>query len=561
MDGTMRRRTRPVLLCLVSGISLTIVTYAREQGGPQTAHDHGVAEHFGSVQFETSCSAAVQPQFDRAVAMLHSFFYPETEKAFQAIADREPSCAMAYWGLAISKRPNPLTAPFAPALLTGGWEATQNARAAGPKTARERDWIEALAPFFDGHDTVDQTTRTRRYSAAMEALHAKYPNDSEAAVFYALSLLEAVDLTDTTYRGQLKAAAILERLQQRLPNHPGIVHYLIHSYDYAPIAAKGLPAARRYATLAPSAPHALHMPSHIFSTLGMWQDAIQTNLVADRANIAYAAASNPKAAANTPAIISRYHALDFLTYAYLQLAQDRQAKAIVDQRNTIATMAPEERITAHTAYAAIPVRYAIERGAWQEAAGLEPTRTPFKEAEAIIWFGRVVGASRGGDHAAAKRDLAHLSRLRQELARPGGDPYWAEQVGIQETAALAWVALGESRVDEAIAAMQKAADWEDRTEKHIAMENRLWPMRELLGELLIEAGKPREALQHFERSLRTVPNRFRSLAGAARAASDVGNRRLAESYYRKLLALAANAEGERPELVAARKFLGSRIRQ
>jgi tetratricopeptide (TPR) repeat protein len=547
-----------VLLCVLAGISLTIAAHAREQGAPQAGHDHAAAEHFGSVHFETSCSAAVQPQFDRAVAMLHSFFYPETEKAFQAIVDREPSCGMAYWGMAISTRPNPLTAPFAPALLTRGWDAIQKARAAVPRTARERDWIEALAPFFDGHDTVDQRTRTRRYAAAMEALHAKYPNDSEAAVFYALSLLEAVDLTDTTYKGQLKAAALLERWQRRQPDHPGIIHYLIHSYDYAPIAAKGLPAARRYATLAPSAPHALHMPSHIFSTLGMWQDAIQTNLVADRANISYAATTNPKAAANTPAIISRYHALDFLTYAYLQLAQDRQAKAIVDQRNTLPAMPSEERITAHTAYAAIPVRYAIERGAWKEAAAIEPIRTPFKEAEAIVWFGRVIGAARSGDSAAATRDLAQLSRLRQELSSPAGDPYWAEQVGIQETAARAWVALSESHVNDAVAAMQKAADWEERTEKHVAMENRLWPMRELLGELLIEAGRPRDALREFERSLRTVPNRFRSLAGAARAASDSSNRSLAASYYRKLLALAGSAEGERPELVAARQFLASR---
>ena len=546
------------LLSVLAGFGLTIAAHAREQGAPQAGHDHAAAEHFGSVHFETSCSAAVQPQFDRAVAMLHSFFYPETEKAFQAIVDREPSCAMAYWGLAISTRPNPLTAPFAPALLTRGWDAIQKARAAVPGTARERDWIEALAPFFDGHDTVDQRTRTRRYSAAMEALHAKYPNDSEAAVFYALSLLEAVDLTDTTYKGQLKAAALLERWRRRQPDHPGIVHYLIHSYDYAPIAAKGLPAARRYATLAPSAPHALHMPSHIFSTLGMWQEAIQTNLVADRANISYAATANPKAAANTQAIISRYHALDFLTYAYLQLAQDRQAKAIVDQRNTLPAMPSEERITAHTAYAAIPVRHAIERGAWKEAAALEPIRTPFKEAEAIVWFGRVIGAARSGDSAAATRDLGQLSRLRQELSTPAGDPYWAEQVGIQETAAIAWVALSESRVNDAVAPMRKAADWEERTEKHVAMENRLWPMRELLGELLIEAGRPRDALREFERSLRAVPNRFRSLAGAARAASASSNRSLAASYYRQLLALAANAESERPELGAARQFLASR---
>ena len=554
----MRRATTRAVLSALCAVCLTIATSGREQGAAQATHDHAAGEHFGSVHFATSCTAAVQPEFDRAVAMLHSFFYPETEKAFQTIADREPSCAMAYWGIAISTRPNPLTPPFAPALLARGWQAIEKARAANPKTARERDWIDALAPFFDGHDTVDQRTRTRRYAAAMTALHAKYPADSEVAAFYALSLLEAVDLTDTTYRDQLKAAALLERWHRRQLDHPGIVHYLIHAYDYAPIAAKGLPAARRYAKLAPSAPHALHMPSHIFSTLGMWPDAITTNLVADRANISYATTSNAAAAANTPAITSRYHALDFLTYAYLQLAQDRQAKSILDQRNTIPVMPAEERITAHTAYAAIPVRYAIERGAWKEAAAIDPIRTPYKEAEAIIWFGRAIGAARSGDAVAAKRDLAQLSRLHQELSVPSADPYWAEQVGIQEMAASAWLALAESRSDDAVAAMRTAADREERTEKHVAMENRLWPMRELLGELLLEAGRPRDALREFERALRTVPNRFRSLAGAARASAELRNSRLAASYYRKLSTLAAVADSDRPEITAARQFLAGR---
>ena len=223
---------------------------------------------FGRVHFATSCSPAVQESFDRAVAMLHSFFYPETEKAFRAVVDQDPLCAMGYWGLAISQRPNPLTAPFPPALLKLGWENIEKARAVKPPTPRERDWIDAMATFFQDYDTIDQRTRSARYEAAMARLHDQYPDDSEAAIFYALSLLEAVDLTDKTYAKQLKAAALLEALQNTQPEHPGIPHYLIHSYDYAPIARRGLPAARRYAALATSAPHALHMPSHTFSTLG-----------------------------------------------------------------------------------------------------------------------------------------------------------------------------------------------------------------------------------------------------------------------------------------------------
>src|SRR5262249_51156138 len=244
---------------------------------------HNFTNDFGKVHFAISCSPAAQQQFDRAVAMLHSFLYPETEKAFQSVAQQELSCAMAYWGVAISQRPNPLTAPFAPTLLKQGWEAIQKARAAAPATQRERDWIEALAMFFQDYDTVDQRTRSARYEVAMERLYDRYATDTEAAPLHALAVLEAVDLTEKKYSKQLKSAEILERLQKTQPDHPGVVHYLIHSYDYAPIASKGLPAARRYAALAPSAPHALHMPSHIFSTLGMWQDAIRSNLAADAA--------------------------------------------------------------------------------------------------------------------------------------------------------------------------------------------------------------------------------------------------------------------------------------
>jgi hypothetical protein len=516
---------------------------------------HNIASDFGKVHFAVSCSPAAQQQFDRAVAMLHSFFYPETEKAFQAIAQQEPSCAMAYWGIAISQRPNPLTAPFAPALLKQGWEAVQKARAAAPATQRERDWIEALGVFFQDYDTVDQRTRSARYESAMARLRNRYSGDTEAAAFYALALLEAVDLTDKKYSNQLKAAEILERLQKTQPGHPGVVHYLIHSYDYAPIASKGLPAARRYATLAPSAPHALHMPSHIFSTLGMWQDAIRSNLAADAANRAYAASTNPAAAANPATIAARYHNLDFLANAYLQLGQDQSAKAVVNERNSIGALPAGAGLTSQTGFAAIAVRYAFERGAWKEAAMLAALNTPFKQAEAIIWFARAVGAARSGDVAGGRQNLAQISRLQKELVSTG-DPYWAEQVGIQEKAASAWIAFAENSSSQAIALMRQAADLEDRSEKHIAMENRLSPVREMLGELLLASHKPAEALREFERSLRVVPNRFRSLAGAGQAAAQSGNRKLAESFYKQLLAMAANAEVERPAITAARAFLG-----
>ena len=548
----MIRANRPQWAGAIAAVSILVVLGYGLAAAQDHAHDSGGT--FGTVHFETSCNASVQAEFDRAVAMLHSFFYPETEKAFRAIAEREPACAMAYWGVAISQRPNPLTAPFPPQLLQQGWEAIQRARAANASTQRERDWIEALAPFYEGHATIDQQTRTQRYADAMGRLHERYPADSEAAVFYALALLEAVDLSDKTYASQLKAAAILEGLQKSQPNHPGIVHYIIHAYDYAPIANKGLPAARSYAALAPSAPHALHMPSHIFSTLGMWQDAISANLAADQAARNYAASTSATAKANPASVPGRYHALDFLVNAYLQIAQDRRAKAILDERNSPGATSSGGSITAHTGFAAIPVRYALDRHAWAEAAAIPPMQTTFKQAEAIVAFGRSLGAARTGNLGQAREDLAHITRLRQALAAEG-DPYWAEQVGIQEAAASAWIALAEKDTARALAAMGDAASREDRSEKHVAMENRLSPMRELLGEMLLEAGRPADALREFERSLQTIPGRFRSIAGAADAASRSGNRAAATTYYRQLIALTSEADSERPAVTAARAFL------
>jgi len=548
----MIRANRPQWAGAIAAVSILVVLGYGQAAAQDHAHDSGGT--FGTVHFETSCNASVQAEFDRAVAMLHSFFYPETEKAFRAIAEREPACAMAYWGVAISQRPNPLTAPFPPQLLQQGWEAIQRARAANARTQRERDWIEALAPFYEGHATIDQQTRTQRYADAMGRLHERYPADSEAAVFYALALLEAVDLSDKTYASQLKAAAILEGLQKSQPNHPGIVHYIIHAYDYAPIANKGLPAARSYAALAPSAPHALHMPSHIFSTLGMWQDAISANLAADQAARNYAASTSATAKANPASVPGRYHALDFLVNAYLQIAQDRRAKAILDERNSPGATSSGGSITAHTGFAAIPVRYALDRHAWAEAAAIPPMQTTFKQAEAIVAFGRSLGAARTGNLGQAREDLAHITRLRQALAAEG-DPYWAEQIGIQEAAATAWIALAEKDTARALAAMGDAASREDRSEKHVAMENRLSPMRELLGEMLLEAGRPADALREFERSLQTIPGRFRSIAGAADAASRSGNRAAATTYYRQLIALTSEADSERPAVTAARAFL------
>jgi tetratricopeptide (TPR) repeat protein len=539
------------LLCIMGVQLATAPAFAQNEHA-----DHAASEHLGTVHFPISCSPESQRQFDRAVAMLHSFYYPETIKAFTAIATAEPSCAMAYWGVAISQRPNPLVAPFPPEVLQQGLAAIEKARAAHATTQRERDWIDALAVFFQDYDTIDQKTRTAAYEAAMARLHESYPRDTEASVFYALALNEAVDLMDKSYSRQLKAAAILEGVQRQLPDHPGIPHYLIHSYDYAPIATKGLPAARRYAGLAPSSPHALHMPSHIFSTLGMWQDAIRSDLASVDAFDALGAHADPTASVNGTPNPLAFHSLDFLTNAYLQLGQDQRAKAIVDARDSMSGYPASIRYSGHTAFAAIPVRYAIERSAWAEAAVLQPALTPYPQAESITWFGRALGAARSGDLAGARLDLGEIARLRDQLAS-AHDSYWTEQLDIQRKAAGAWIEFGEKKVDEAIESMREAADREDRTEKHVAMENRLSPMRELLGELLLEANRPSEAAHEFELSLRVAPNRFRSLAGAAQAADMSGDRARARIYYRQLVALARDTDTERPALTRARKFLAT----
>src|SRR4051812_19622679 len=514
-------------------------------------------ERLGEVSLLISCSPAAQQQFNRAVAMQHSFFFPETVKAFTAIAEKEPSCAMAYWGIAISQRPNPLVGPFPGDILKRGWEAVEKARAASQKTEREIAWIEALAAYYQDYANVPQQRRTANYEAAMARLSARYPDDAEAAIFYALALNEAADPADKTYAKQLKAADILEQLESKYPSHPGIAHYIIHSYDYPELAMRGVLAAARCARLAPSAPHALHMPSHIYSTLGMWQEVVSSDRAADDETIAYTARVDPQAAADPAKNPGRYHFLDFLTNGYLQLGQDQQAKRIVDGRNSVAEYPAGFRYSGHTAFAAIPVRYAFERAAWSEAAALAIPRTPFAQAEAIAWFGRAIGAARSGDLTKAKEAIDQLRVLRDRLAQ-ANDAYWTGQVVIQEQAAGAWLALAEGRKGDAIAAMRQAADLEDRSGKHVAMENRLSPIRELHGELLLEANEPAQALKEFETSLRNNPNRYRSFAGAAKAAERAGDRAQAQSYYEKLVALAAQADGGRPDLVAAKRYLAGK---
>jgi len=516
-----------------------------------SAHDDETkarGEKLGRVVFKTSCSPEAQKQFERALAMQHSFFFPETVKAFTAIPETDPSCAIAYWGIAISQRPNPLVPPFPAEALKKGLEAIEKGESIGAKTQRERDWLAALKAFYKDYETVDQDTRTKNYEKAMEALVQKYPDDVEAKVFYALALNETFDHKNMD--PLLKAIAILEPIDKKYPDHPGVTHYLIHSYDFAPLANRGVPVANKYARIAPAAPHAQHMPSHIYSMVGMWEQSIISNQRAIAVSADYATrAKLDGVLAGVP------HGYDFMSYAYLQLGQDAKARALLEPVAAITkTIGP--RIAAATAQNAVPARYVLERQDWQAAAQLKPVGTGLPAAEAITHFARAIGAARSGAPAAAQADVDTLKDLRDQLEK-ANQGYWAGQVEIQVLGAQAWTEQATGNRDEALKLMRAAADLEDSSEKHVAMENRLYPMRELLADMLMAQNQPKAALTEYEASMKNSPMRLRGFYGAAKAADAVGDTKKARDYFDKLARLTRNAESDRPELQEARKRVAS----
>jgi hypothetical protein len=509
----------------------------------------GRTERYGVVNFPVSCNSEAQQRFNRAATMLHSFFYPETIKAFNNVLEADPDCAMAYWGIAISQRPNPLVGPWDNATLKRGLDAITKGKTLA-KTPREKDWLEAMELFFRDYETVDQVTRAKRYASAMEKVYVKYPEDTEAAVFYALALNETADHHDKTYAQQLKAAVILEKIDAQQPDHPGIAHYIIHSYDFEPLAKRGVPAADKYAQIAPSAPHAVHMPSHIYSMLGTWEKSIASNK--DSLAIAKDYAAKHFPGASDP---SEPHLYDFMEYAYLQLGQDREARGVVDDIRAIKKFALV-RSTVDIGVAAVQARYVLERGAWAEAASLIPVTSKFPYAEAVGYFARAVGASRSGALEQARMDIGELQK-REDANRKANLPYWAEQTEVLAKAASAWLARAEGKDAVAQKLMREAADLEDSSEKDVAMENRLFPAREQLGYLLLELNQPQVALQEFETANKHTPQRLRGYYGAAKAAQLSGDREKARTYFARLVALTKNATGDRQEIRDAKAFLGN----
>jgi tetratricopeptide (TPR) repeat protein len=505
------------------------------------------------VDFATSCSPAVQQKFKHAVWTLHSFWYPEALKDFTAVTETEPGCAIGYWGIAMSHW-YPLWYPPSPAALKAGSDAVEKAIAASTKTEREKDYIAAIAAFYRDNNKVDHRTRAVAYEKAMEQVYLRYPEDREAGVFYALALNATALPTDKTFANKRKAAEILDKVWKEQPNHPGVVHYLIHSDDTAKFAQAGLDAAICYAKIAPEVPHALHMPSHIFTRLGLWQQSIDSNVAAHAAAIAYVRKTSAPGAYDGETV----HTMDYLEYAYLQTAQDGPAKAVVDELISFQQSAGANLPMSY-AVAAIPVRFALERRDWQTAATLSPPQIGyplerFPWAGAMISFARSLGLARTGDTAGAEAEIANIKSAEDNL-REAKDAYWANQVEVLRLGAAGILAHVQGDDKKAVELVRAAADLDATMDKHPATPASVLPARELLADLLLELNEPAAALREYKEVLSTDPNRFRSILGEARAAKQSGDTAAAHDAYEKLVALSKSAAPERPELAEAKAYL------
>jgi tetratricopeptide (TPR) repeat protein len=520
--------------------------------GMAQEQQHAGGEKLGTVHFATSCNDVAQKEFDRAVALLHSFQFNRALEGFNAVLGEDATCGIAHWGIALSDWSNPFALGAKDtSQLQAGRESAERGKTVGAKTERERAYIAAVGKLYNDYERTPQGARSIAYRDAMGEVAAKYPEDHEAQIFYALAIAAAEDPADKPYAGRLKAGAILEKLFEEEPTHPGLAHYIIHTYDVPDLAGRALVAAQRYSEIAPDAPHALHMPSHTFTRTGHWQESIESNI---------AAASAARREGQTA---EELHCSDYETYAYLQTGQDAAAKGIV---NSLAEI--ESRFDAKTvisgaggpsagyfALAAIPARYALEREDWKQATQLTLRETPFPYTEAMTWFARGLGAARLGQAATAKESAVALQQIRERLLK-AGENYWALQVQIQETAVEAWAALAAGKKEEALRQMKSAAELEDGTEKSAVTPGPLAPARELLGDMLLEMNEPAQALEQFEATLQREPGRFHALYGAAHAAQVSGNREASQKYFRELLKVCSRADQPgRSELVEARRAI------
>ena len=544
------RGNRVSVILSMAVVALSCLPAARAEGGDKSGSTASLSE----VNFPISCGAAAQKKFNEAVWILHSFWYDEAVKAFTGVTEIEPDCAMGYWGVAMSHW-YPLWYPPNAAALKAGSEAVEKAVAAKPKTDRERDYIAAIAIFYRDNDKIDHRTRAVAYEKAMEQVHLRYPDDREGGVFYSLALLATAPPTDKTYANQKKAKSILDKVNGELPNHPGVAHYLIHTNDSPALAEDGLTAALCYAGIAPAVPHALHMPSHIFTRLGMWRQSIDANRASSAAALGYVREELGPDAFDGETV----HSMDYLEYAYLQTGQDGDAKQVVEELQSFGR-AKGPNLPMAYAIAAIPARYAVERRNWSEAAALTPPPMPFPWerfpwAEAMISFTRALGAAHTGDIAGAETEIAKLQSLTEKLAQ-AKDDYWAKQVEVQRLGASGILAHAQGNDKQAVELVRAAADLDASMDKHPATPAEVLPARELLADLLLELNDPAAALKEYEQSVSTERNRFRSILGIARSAKATGDAAKAREAYGKLVTL-ASADATRPELKEAKAFLAN----
>lgn len=541
---------RPLPLVSLGLASLWV--FAPVGATAQAGHEHhgARAEQLGRVTFQTSCNAEAQTRFERALALLHSFWWEESGVAFRQVAEADPNCLMAYWGQAMTLRNNPFAGPPPAGNLKPAWELLERAAALPGGTPRERAYLEAIRAYFKDYETVPHPQRALAYEAAMKGVAERYPEDTEATIFYALSVAANASTTDTSFTRQREVGKLLEPLMEKMPDHPGLAHYVIHTYDSPRLAHLGVNAARRYAEIAPAAYHAHHMPSHIFVRLGMWDETIASN-----ANSAAASRELERKEGYAGIHNHRLHAYDYMVYGYLQRGQDAEARKIVAEVDAVTVVVPPDQIVSDYALASVPARFALERNAWREAAALRVRKTKaFTPAEAITHFARGLGAARSGDLPAARAAVAALAEIETTL--PASQAYWARLVRAQRMSVEAWVALGEGKRDEAVRLATEAASLEDGTDKHPVTPGHVLPAREVLADLLLEMGRHAEARQAYEAVLAKEPHRARSVYGAARAAELLGDRAGARARYQEYVKLMEKADTERPELIAARKAAG-----
>jgi len=507
-------------------------------------------DQFGTVDFSLACSDKVRPDFNLATALLHSFEYTEAEKIFAKVIDTDPECAMAYWGAAMCNF-HALWAPPGPAELEKGAKIVAAGRSMiDDKDSRESDYMEAIATLYDDWQTQDNSTRLLEYEQATAKVYEKYPEDKEAAIFYALALRASADPFDKTFRNQRKAGQILDKLFAAEPNHPGIAHYLIHNYDYPELAELALPAARKYASIAAASAHAQHMPSHIFTRLGLWDEAITSNVNSVSSAQCYATSIGAKGHWD-----EELHGLDYLIYAYLQKANDKQAFEQMSYLLKIDEVFPVNMKEAY-AFASAPVRYALERRDWDAASKLvlQPVNFPwdkFAWERSNFHFGRLLGSVHTNKMKEAQTDLDQLNAIYTQLAN-ANEKYKANMVLVQKKAGEAWVKLKSGKKEEAIELMTEAAELEDATEKHSVTPGEVIPARELLGDMYAELGDFANALKAYESDIERHPNRFNGLFGAAQAAENLNDRAKADAFYKKLLEISDPSGGDRPQMTIVR---------